>query len=58
MGGDAPAGLTSDVQFEITYLLLINVVGYSKLLVEQEIGFLQELVQIARTTKSFRKSTR
>src|SRR5213595_4370514 len=44
----------SDLQFEIGYLLLIDVVGYSKLLVNEQVELLQELNQIVRSTPSFR----
>src|SRR6266478_6588182 len=41
-------------QLEIAHLLLIDMVGYSKLLVNEQIELLQELNQIVRTTDSFR----
>ena len=44
----------SDLQLEIGYLLLIDVVGYSKLLVNEQVEVLQELNQIVRSTPSFR----
>ena len=44
----------SDLQLEIGYLLLIDVVGYSKLLVNEQVELLQELNQIVRSTPSFR----
>jgi serine/threonine-protein kinase len=44
----------SDLQLEIGYLLLIDVVGYSKLLVNEQVELLQELNQIVRNTPSFR----
>jgi adenylate cyclase len=43
-----------DLHLEIAYLLLIDVVGYSKLLVNEQIELLQELNQIVRTTDYFR----
>ena len=43
-----------DLQLEIAHLLLIDVVGYSKLLVNEQIEFLQQLNQIVRSTESFR----
>jgi TolB-like protein/class 3 adenylate cyclase len=45
---------TPDLQLEIAHLLLIDVVGYSKLLVNEQIEVLQELQQIVRGTESFR----
>jgi TolB-like protein/Tfp pilus assembly protein PilF len=44
----------SVLQLEIGYLLLIDVVGYSKLLVNEQVELLQELNQIVRSTPSFR----
>src|SRR6476469_8715656 len=46
----------SDLQLEIAYLLLIDVVGYSKLLVNEQVELLQELNQIVRSTPSFRNA--
>src|SRR5213080_1330899 len=51
---DTPAEPTPDLQLEIAHLLLIDVVGYSKLLVNEQIELLQELKQIVRSTESFR----
>src|SRR5713226_4080501 len=42
-----------DLTLEIAYLLLIDVVGYSKLLVNEQIEFLQELNRIVRSTECF-----
>src|SRR4029077_8957022 len=49
-----PAEPTLDLPLEIAHLLLIDVVGYSKLLVNEEIELLQELNQIVRNTEQFR----
>ena len=43
-----------DLQLEIGHLLLIDVDGSSKLLVNGQIELLQELNQIVRSTPSFR----
>jgi TolB-like protein/class 3 adenylate cyclase/Tfp pilus assembly protein PilF len=48
------AGTTRDLQLEIAHVLLIDVVGYSKLLVDEQIEFLKELSQIVRSTECFR----
>ena len=48
------AGTKPDLPLEIAHLLLIDVVGYSKLLVNEQIEFLQELNQIVRSTECFR----
>ena len=51
---DAPAEIKPDLPLEIAHLLLIDVVGYSKLLVNEQIELLQELNQIVRRSESFR----
>jgi TolB-like protein/class 3 adenylate cyclase len=55
---DTPAESTPDLQLEIAHVLLIDVVGYSKLLVDEQIEFLKELNQIVRSTESFRAAER
>ena len=42
-----------DLQLEIAHILLIDVVGYSKLLVDEQIELLQALNQIVRSTECF-----
>jgi len=44
----------TDLPLEIAHLLLIDVVGYSKLLVNEQIDLLQKLNQIVRTAECFR----
>src|SRR5947207_1831640 len=51
---DMPAEPTVDLPLEIAHLLLIDVVGYSKLLVNEQIELLQELNWIVRNTECFR----
>jgi serine/threonine-protein kinase len=51
---DTSAEPTPDLQLEIAHLLLIDVVGYSKLLVNEQIEVLEELNQIVRNTECFR----
>ena len=48
------AGTQPDLQLEIAHLLLIDVVGYSKLLVNEQIELLQELNRIVRNSECFR----
>src|SRR5215475_13502564 len=43
-----------ELPFEIAHILLIDVVGYSKLLVNEQIELLQDLNRIVRNTKCFR----
>jgi TolB-like protein/class 3 adenylate cyclase/Tfp pilus assembly protein PilF len=51
---DRSAEPTPDLPLEIAHLLLIDVVGYSRLLVNEQIELLQELNQIVRGTECFR----
>ncbi|HMH42216.1 MAG TPA: adenylate/guanylate cyclase domain-containing protein, partial [Pyrinomonadaceae bacterium] len=51
---DTPAEPTTDLELEIAHLLLVDVVGYSKLLVNEQVELLQELKQIVRSTECFR----
>jgi TolB-like protein/class 3 adenylate cyclase/Flp pilus assembly protein TadD len=51
---DTAAEPAPDLELEIAHLLLIDVVGYSKLLVNEQIETLQELKQIVRSNESFR----
>jgi TolB-like protein/class 3 adenylate cyclase/Tfp pilus assembly protein PilF len=51
---DTSAEPSSDLPLEIAHLLLIDVVGYSKLLVNEQIELLQDLNQIVRNTECFR----
>ena len=51
---DTPAEAKPDLPLEIAHILLIDVVGYSKLLVNEQIELLQELKQIVRGTECFR----
>jgi TolB-like protein/class 3 adenylate cyclase/Tfp pilus assembly protein PilF len=43
-----------DLSLEIAHVLLIDVVGYSKLLVNEQIELIQELNRIVRSTECFR----
>jgi TolB-like protein/class 3 adenylate cyclase/Tfp pilus assembly protein PilF len=51
---DTPVESKPDLPLEIAHLLLIDVVGYSKLLVNEQIELLHELNQIVHGTDSFR----
>jgi len=46
----------SDLEFEIAHLLLIDMAGYSKLLINEQIELLQELNQIVRSSECFRSA--
>src|SRR5436309_785802 len=49
-----PSEHSSDVKFEIGHVLFIDIVGYSKLLINEQSDQIQKLKQIARGTKQFR----
>src|SRR5713101_2290907 len=51
-----PAERKPDLHLEIAHVLFIDVVGYSKLLVNEQREVVQELNQVVRTTPQFRKS--
>src|SRR5438094_2324992 len=51
---DTSAEPKPDLPLEIAHLLLIDVVGYSKLLVNEQIELLQDLNKIVRNTERFR----
>ncbi len=51
---DISPELEPDLPLEIAHLLLIDVVGYSKLLVNEQIELLQDLNQIVRSSECFR----
>ena len=51
---DTSAETKPDLQLEIAHVLLIDVVGYSKLLVNEQIELLQELNRIVRNSECFR----
>jgi class 3 adenylate cyclase len=50
------AKLKSDPHLEIAHVLFIDVVGYSKLLVNEQRDVVQQLNQLVRKTPQFRKS--
>jgi len=49
-----PAETKSDLRLEIAHVLFIDIVGYSKLLINEQQESLQELNQIVRGTEAFR----
>jgi TolB-like protein/class 3 adenylate cyclase/Tfp pilus assembly protein PilF len=53
---DTSAESKPDLPLEIAHLLLTDVVGFSKLLVNEQIELLHELNQIVRGTESFRSA--
>src|SRR6266436_3276637 len=51
-----PSKIKADPHLAIAHVLFIDVVGYSKLLVNEQREVVQELNQIVRKTPQFRKS--
>src|SRR5437660_2086754 len=49
-----PAESSSEVKFEIGHVLFIDIVGYSKLLINQQSDQMQKLREIVRGTEQFR----
>jgi TolB-like protein/class 3 adenylate cyclase/Tfp pilus assembly protein PilF len=49
-----PTASESDLQLEIGHVLFIDIVGYSKLLIDEQRERIQELREIVRGTKQFR----
>jgi adenylate cyclase len=49
-----PAAPSSEVKFEIGHVLFIDIVGYSKLLINEQCDQIQKLRQIVRATEQFR----
>src|SRR5438045_2449468 len=49
-----PSEHSSEVKFEIGHVLFIDIVGYSKLLINEQSGQIQTLKQIVRGTKQVR----
>src|SRR5204862_8219864 len=49
-----PTQRSSDIKFEIGHVLFIDIVGYSKLLINEQSEQIQKLKQIVRGTEQFR----
>src|SRR2546429_5704867 len=49
-----PSEHSSDVKFEIGHVLFIDIVGYSKLLINEQSDQIQKLKEIVRGTEQFR----
>src|SRR5437764_12146054 len=47
-----------DVKFEIGHVLFIDIVGYSKLLIHEQLENLEKLREIVRATETFRAAQR
>ena len=46
----------SDLRLEIAHVLFIDIVGYSKRLIDEQHELLQDLNQIVRSTEAFRSA--
>src|SRR5207302_10836862 len=51
-----PSEHSSDVRFEIGHVLFIDIVGYSKLLINEQSEQIQTLRKIVRGTEQFRRA--
>jgi len=51
-----PAELDPDFHLEIAHVLFMDIVGFSKLLINEQAEVLQELNRIVRSTDQFRKA--
>jgi TolB-like protein/Flp pilus assembly protein TadD len=51
-----PSASSSDVKFEIGHVLFIDIVGYSKLLINEQSEQMQKLREIVRGTEQFRSA--
>src|SRR6476646_1820462 len=51
-----PSASSSDVKLEIGHVLFIDIVGYSKLLINEQSEQLQKLKEILRGTEQFRRA--
>src|SRR5437660_12721590 len=51
-----PSEHSSDVKFEIGHVLFIDIVGYSKLLINEQSGQIQTLKKIVRGAEQFRRA--
>ncbi len=51
-----PAEVKKEIQFEIGHVLFIDIVGYSKLLINEQSEQLQKLKEIVRGTEQFRSA--
>src|SRR6478672_1239060 len=53
-GNPRPTASSSDMKFEIGHVLFIDIVGYSKLLINEQSEQLETLKKIVRGTEQFR----
>ena len=53
---DMSAEIKKEIQLEIAHVLFIDIVGYSKLSINQQGAAVDELTQIVRATEQFQKA--
>ena len=51
-----PSEVKKEIELEIAYVLFIDIVGYSKLLIDQQRRMLETLNEVVRATEQFRKA--
>src|SRR5256714_9430519 len=51
-----PAEIKKEIELEIAYVLFVDIVGYSKLLIDQQRRLLELLNEVVRGTEQFRKA--
>lgn len=56
MGADMSSVQEPHLHLEIAHILFLDIVGYSKLLIDEQKELLQELNQIVRSTEQFRRA--
>jgi hypothetical protein len=53
---DMPAEVKKEIQLEIAHVLFIDIVGYSKLSINEQRTVVDELTQIIRAAEQFQKA--
>ena len=51
-----PTEVKKEIELEIAYVLFVDIVGYSKLLIDQQRRLLEQLNEVVRGTEQFRKA--
>ena len=54
--GSMETARETDVKFEVRHVLFIDIVGYSRLSINEQHAAFDELTQIARPTEQFKKA--
>src|ERR1041384_5675376 len=56
MGPEMPSEINKEIKLEIAHVLFLDIVGYSKLLINEQRTLLEKLKQIVRGTDQFRSA--